>query len=141
MLVAAADDGDEVAVAAAVRAERQVHVEVPRAAHARTRLGRATSSPPQFGQTPLHLVARTPAQNVHSNEQMRASPSGASAAPQRSHVGAHLERHQLFLLPWPMLSTARNASCGTSTAPTCFIRFLPFFCFSSSLRLREMSPP
>ena len=38
-------------------------------------------------------------------------------------------------------STARNASCGTSTPPTCFIRFLPFFCFSRSLRLREMSPP
>ena len=76
-----ADDGDEVAVAAAVRAERQVHVEVARAAH----------EPP--------------------------------------------------FCPWPMLSTARNASCGTSTMPTCFIRFLPAFCFSSSFRLREMSPP
>ena len=39
------------------------------------------------------------------------------------------------------LSTARNASCGTSTLPICFIRFLPSFCFSSSLRLREISPP
>ena len=39
------------------------------------------------------------------------------------------------------LSTARNASCGTSTLPICFMRFLPSFCFSSSLRLREMSPP
>ncbi len=38
-------------------------------------------------------------------------------------------------------STARKASCGTSTMPSCFIRFLPFFCFSISLRLREMSPP
>ena len=73
-----ADDGDEVAVAAAVRAEREVHVEVARAAHLRS-----------------------------------------------------LSR----------LRTARNASCGTSTPPTCFIRFLPFFCFSSSLRFREMSPP
>ncbi len=41
----------------------------------------------------------------------------------------------------PTLSTARNASCGISTRPTRFMRFLPSFCFSSSLRLREMSPP
>lgn len=38
-------------------------------------------------------------------------------------------------------STAMKASCGTSTLPTIFIRFLPSFCFSSSFRLREMSPP
>ena len=77
VLALAADGGDEVAVAAAMRAERQVHVEV--ADH--------------------------------------------------------------FFGPSSRLSTARNASCGTSTPPTCFIRFLPFFCFSSSLRLRVMSPP
>ena len=29
-----------------------------------------------------------------------------------------------------------NASCGMSTLPTRFIRFLPSFCFSSSFRLR-----
>src|SRR6266849_2259461 len=38
-------------------------------------------------------------------------------------------------------NTARNASCGISTRPTFFMRFLPSFCFSSSLRLRVMSPP
>lgn len=38
-------------------------------------------------------------------------------------------------------SAAMKASCGTSTRPTIFIRFLPSFCFSSSLRLRLMSPP
>ena len=80
MLPAPADDRDEVAVAAAVGAEREVDVEVT--------------------------------------------------------CGSAHERW-----PWPMLRTARNASWGTSTAPTCFIRFLPAFCFSSSLRLREMSPP
>ena len=41
----------------------------------------------------------------------------------------------------PTFSTARNASCGISTRPTRFMRRLPSFCFSSSLRLREMSPP
>ena len=38
-------------------------------------------------------------------------------------------------------STARNASCGISTWPTCFIRFLPSACFAHSFRLRVMSPP
>jgi len=38
-------------------------------------------------------------------------------------------------------STLKNASWGTSTAPTCFMRFLPSFWRSSSLRLRVMSPP
>ena len=38
-------------------------------------------------------------------------------------------------------STDRNASCEISTLPICFIRFLPSFCFSSSFRLRETSPP
>ena len=36
---------------------------------------------------------------------------------------------------------ARNASCGISTLPTCFMRFLPAFCFSSSFLLRVISPP
>ena len=34
-----------------------------------------------------------------------------------------------------------NASWGTSTRPMFFIRFLPSFWRSSSLRLRVMSPP
>ena len=38
-------------------------------------------------------------------------------------------------------SAAMKASCGTSTRPITFIRRLPSFCFSSSLRLRVMSPP
>ena len=37
--------------------------------------------------------------------------------------------------------TDRNASCEISTFPTCFIRFLPSFCFSRSFRFREISPP
>lgn len=37
--------------------------------------------------------------------------------------------------------TERKASWGTSTEPIDFIRFLPAFCFSKSLRFRETSPP
>jgi hypothetical protein len=43
--------------------------------------------------------------------------------------------------PPSTLRTARKASWGMSTWPTRFMRFLPSFCFSRSLRLREMSPP
>jgi len=38
-------------------------------------------------------------------------------------------------------STAKKASCGISTEPICFIRFLPAFCFSSNFRFLEISPP
>ena len=86
VLSAPADHRDEVAVAAAVRAERQVEVQVPRA-------------------------------EAGSAHFRNPDPS------------------------FPRFSTARNASCGTSTAPTRFIRFLPSFCFSISFRLRVMSPP
>ena len=66
----------------------------------------------------------------------------AVAAPVRAEGKVDVEVRDAHLRPsCPMLSTARNASCGTSTAPTCFIRFFPFFCFSSSFRLRVMSPP
>jgi len=49
--------------------------------------------------------------------------------------------HRYSLSSVPTFSTARKASCGISTRPTRFMRFLPSFCFSSSLRLRVMSPP
>ena len=45
------------------------------------------------------------------------------------------------VVPQPIFSAARKASCGISTWPTWRMRFLPSFCFSRSLRLREMSPP
>ena len=48
------------------------------------------------------------------------------------------------MAPYPPaldFNTAIKASCGIFTLPMDFIRFLPSFCFSKSLRLRVMSPP
>jgi hypothetical protein len=52
------------------------------------RRGRATSSPPQFGQRPCSAPSAQLAQNVHSNEQMRASvESGGKSLSQHSQPG------------------------------------------------------
>ena len=51
------------------------------------RLGLATSSPPQFGQMPASTASVHDAQNVHSNEQMRASASGGRSRLQHSQFG------------------------------------------------------
>ena len=83
---------------------------------------------------------------VHVRGVLTASPDRrhevAVAAAMDAERHVHVEVPDVAAHFFPSrLSTARNASCGTSTAPTCFIRFLPSFCFSSSLRLRVMSPP
>jgi hypothetical protein len=58
------------------------------ASHAPVRRGRAVSSPPQFGQRPPSTRAAQSAQNVHSNEQIRASSdSGGRSALQHSQLG------------------------------------------------------
>ena len=78
---------------------------------------------------------------------LRCARSGRNPRPTTwwTSVPTMWERSAMWIAPRHSLSserTLRNASCGTSTAPTYFMRFfLPFFCFSSSLRLREMSPP
>ncbi len=46
-----------------------------------------------------------------------------------------------FVAGFHVFNTSIKASCGMFTLPTDFMRFLPSFCFSSSLRLRVMSPP
>src|SRR5437763_9914481 len=80
-----ADHGDEVAVTATMRAERQMDVQMPSPArHALTRLGRGTSSPPQFGQT-SSIPSAHGRQKVHSYEQMNTSSSSAREASHRSH--------------------------------------------------------
>ena len=51
------------------------------------RVGRATSSPPQFGHVPPSTVVAQSTQNVHSNEQMRAPAACA---------GRSLSQHSQF---------------------------------------------
>ena len=52
------------------------------------------------------------------------------------------ERNQRRInVPIQAFNTSMKASCGMCTEPIDFIRFFPSFCFSSSLRLRVMSPP
>ena len=139
MLLALPDRRHEVAVAAAMCTEREVHIEVVHAGHgAAARFGRPTSSPPQFGQHVIELVRAGRTERALE----RADRRGAARRQLRLTPltrASHLERHYFFVPS--RLSTARNASCGTSTAPTCFMRFFPAFCFSRSLRLRVMSPP
>ena len=65
----------------------------------------------------------------------RSAPRSPMATPSESSGSQPASRYS------STRSTARKASCGMSTRPTRFIRFLPSFCFSRSFRLREMSPP
>ena len=68
-------------------------------------------------------------------------PHGVGHGPlDQERVGPR-QQNQRHLGSSEVDSAAMKASCGTSTRPTIFIRFLPSFCFSSSLRLRVMSPP
>ena len=73
------------------------------------------------------------------------SPQSRADAGTRARLGRPAPQRRYFLVAWAPapseVSAAMKASGGTSTEPMFFIRFLPAFCFSSSLRLREMSPP
>jgi hypothetical protein len=59
----------------------------------------------------------------------------------RSHGSPLLAKEQAGFRSQSTFRIARNAFCGISTLPTCFMRFFPSFCFSRSLRFRLMSPP
>ena len=79
----------------------------------------------------LRTPATRPSRTPHAlPRQLQAAAAAAGAA----------RPDQRCLSGW-VDSAAMKASCGTSTRPITFIRRLPSFCFSSSLRLRVMSPP
>ena len=88
-------------------------------------------------------LARAPRERLRA-----AHEDGAFGGLARTTLAPGVARHGLVHMPTHFLPVgtsevraAMNASCGTSTRPIDFMRFLPSFCFSSSLRLRLMSPP
>ena len=83
--------------------------------------------------------ARRGRRNQSSTMQMRVT--GRASQESTTTSGIRVCSMEVLYLLRPICRTARKASCGISTEPTCFMRFLPSFCFSSSLRLRLMSPP
>ncbi|CAM5602557.1 hypothetical protein RLIN73S_00188 [Rhodanobacter lindaniclasticus] len=107
------------------------------------------------------LVQEQPIQPPHHAEQHREAKQnrgkikfhGGSLRSRDSGVGIRDSEGELVAFPNPespipnpgphlsTFNTARKASWGISTRPTCFMRFLPSFCFSSNFFLRLTSPP
>ena len=82
-----------------------------------------------------------PVAHRQGDEPVQRWPEGTRAViPHLARLGARGDSYFLAV-SLSLESAAMKASWGTSTRPTIFIRFLPSFCFSSSLRLRVMSPP
>ncbi len=107
-------------------------------------LGGLAGVDPATGQHGVGIAVEDPA---HHQQLVAADDDShpARLAPTEGHAELGDRRAGHFLPAFspvePVESAATNASWGTSTRPTIFIRFLPSFCFSSSLRLRVMSPP
>ncbi len=78
---------------------------------------------------------------------MRETPNSGHEMALHSACGTHLNPKKAVVLRQmaysskPLFSTDRNAFCGISTCPNCFIRFFPSRCLAHSLRFRVMSPP
>ena len=78
---------------------------------------------------------------VHVVRKLGSRKRGLLSSPRRTRQLIHISLILIEAHSSPTLKMARNASCGTSTLPTAFIRFFPSFCFSSNFRFRVMSPP
>ena len=104
--------------------------------------GSAFSRPVLTESTRALAIGRTVSDLGGPVERLSGPPTGRRL-PLISQVFPRPARHGYFLRSGACSvdSAATNASWGTSTRPMVFIRRLPSFCFSSSLRLRVMSPP
>ena len=118
------------------------------------RLGRATAAYPlSTARTDGRIVPKYGARRQTAFENAQRPPGTRESRRKRVSTSAmptgyeaHFDgsRGPYFFALAPLSSednAAMKASWGTSTRPTIFIRFLPSFCFSRSLRLRVMSPP
>ena len=97
---------------------------------ARRRLVACPVGVPGLGREKGRLSAAREAQPIHE-------PDQAAYKSQKDQQGRKIKIH----LSRPTCRMAMKAACGIATEPNCFMRFLPAFCFSSSLRLRVTSPP
>src|SRR5690606_34225071 len=80
------------------------------------------------------LCLKTSLSNNHTKK--KTSVAGTRIKLKSKSMGLYPQSYYLSTF-----NTARNASCGISTLPTCFMRFLPSFCLDNSFFLRETSPP
>jgi hypothetical protein len=83
--------------------------------------------------TPIGFVTRRQPRSVPS---VASDEAPAEERPAAACVAGERNERQSS-----SLRALMKTSPGTSTRPIDFIFFLPSFCFSSSLRLRVMSPP
>src|SRR5713101_7230120 len=75
------------------------------------RLGRGTNSPPQFGHLRFRIVSAQEEQNVHSNEQMRASAeSGGKSRLQHSQCGRSCNMSSSWWRLWTNLTGAERTA-------------------------------
>ena len=66
-------------------------------------------SPPQLGQIPRSLVSAQSAQNVHSNEQIRASRGTPEAGGHSTRRSAEAEASSSFRVKWVAVGSSRIA--------------------------------
>ena len=105
---------------------RRVHRMRPRSGRHHLAGGHGTKPLPP-GYTRGQRIPRGPRQQKRPLYPRRHHPPGGHGRPRRPHRS--------------ILRSARKASWGMTTLPTAFMRRLPAFCFSRSLRFLEMSPP
>ena len=108
------------------------------------RRGLGSSSPPQFGHAPCKTPSAQALQNVHSNEQIRASAeSGGKSALQHSQLGLScsivLPRHCELVRDHPIHVTLRRSV--SAAKPRTTPRVGPAYCGQSHPNTAPVAAP